>query len=533
MRSTFTGLELAKRSLFTQQAALNTTGHNIANTNTKGYTRQVVNMAASSPLEAIGMNRSTVAGQMGQGVQFDHIDRIREKFLDSQFQNENKNLGDWQIQKDTLDKLESITNEPSDTGIREVVQNFWNAWQELSKNPENVTARVLVKENAVAMTDAFNHMGKQLNDLSSDISQNIDINIKTANSSLSQIATLNDEISRVEQLGDNANDLRDQRDVLVDGLSNQMNIAVTEDSSGYSIKMGSQTLVQGKTVTTPLTSQFMQDSYVSGDLNSGTIRGMIYSRDSIVSDYKFQLDNMLNVVATGDMQVTLPKGMVIPEGTTINTTTGPVTYTTGMSIANRTLSSDTIVTVKGINGLHELGYSGESGTLTSGIPFFTLKSGYTTYNADSVTVNPDIVDNAAKISTSTRTFLDTDGIEKVVKGNNDMALMIADIRNVKVSFDPSATGRPVLTNGTFDEFFQAMVGELGVKSQEATRQTTNQQAMVDQVDSARQSVSGVSLDEEMANMIKFQHAYSAAARALTTFDQCLDKLINGTGMVGR
>jgi flagellar hook-associated protein 1 FlgK len=252
-----------------------------------------------------------------------------------------------------------------------------------------------------------------------------------------------------------------------------------------------------------------------------------------VSDYKFQLDNMLNVVATGDMQVTLPKGMVIPEGTTINTTTGPVTYTTGMSIANRTLSSDTIVTVKGINGLHELGYSGESGTLTSGIPFFTLKPGYTTYNADSVTVNPDIVDNAAKISTSTRTFLDTDGIEKVVKGNNDMALMIADIRNVKVSFDPSATGRPVLTNGTFDEFFQAMVGELGVKSQEATRQTTNQQAMVDQVDSARQSVSGVSLDEEMANMIKFQHAYSAAARALTTFDQCLDKLINGTGMVGR
>jgi flagellar hook-associated protein 1 len=108
MRSSFTGIEMAKRSLFTQQAALQTTGHNIANANTRGYSRQVVNMVAAKPLEAVGMSRSTVPGQMGQSVVFDHIDRIREKFLVSQFQYENKNLGDWEIRKDTLDKLEAI-----------------------------------------------------------------------------------------------------------------------------------------------------------------------------------------------------------------------------------------------------------------------------------------------------------------------------------------------------------------------------------------------------------------------------------------
>lgn len=99
MRSTFGGIEISKRALFTQQAALNTTGHNIANSNTKGYSRQVVNMVASIPIEYPALSRSNVPGQMGQGVEFDQITRIREKFLDDQFHNENKNLGIGQLGK--------------------------------------------------------------------------------------------------------------------------------------------------------------------------------------------------------------------------------------------------------------------------------------------------------------------------------------------------------------------------------------------------------------------------------------------------
>ena len=129
--------------------------------------------------------------------------------------------------------------------------------------------------------------------------------------------------------------------------------------------------------------------------------------------------------------------------------------------------------------------------------------------------------------------MDTDGSTKVVRGNNEIALSLASFQNQKFDFDPSSNGTPLLTSGTFDEFLRAIVGQLGVQSQEATRQTTNQQALVDQVDSRRQSVSGVSLDEEMADMIKYQHAYNAAARALTTFDEMLDKVINSMGTVGR
>jgi len=536
MGSTFTGIEVAKRSLFTQEAALLTTSHNVANANTKGYTRQVVNMVASRPQEAMGLMKSTVPGQRGQGVEFSSIDRIREQFLDDQYHNQNKNLGDYQVQQDTLDKIQGMINEPSDTGIRSVVENFWNSWQELSKTPENTTARVLVKENGLALTDAFNQLGKQLNDLSTDLTTNINTTMTQANSSIKQIASLNDEISRVEGLGDKANDLRDQRDLLLDDLSNQLNVTSTDGPTGYTVKMGNVTLVSGKNVQTVLTTSLLASSITSGDLNSGSIHGMIVSRDGDVANFKSQLDNMVKTMATGDMQVTLPQGTVLAEGTVLNLvdSSGNVTQQTySGSVSNRTLSADTLVTVKGLNGLHELGYTGISGSLQTGVPFFALKAGATDYNADSVTVNPDIVDNAALVSTSMRTSVDSNGIESVVTGNNDMALAMASVQNLKVNFDSAGMSTAILPNGTIDEFYNSIVGEIGVKSQDATRQATNQQVLVEQIEANRQSVSGVSMDEEMANMIKFQHAYEAAARSLTSSDECLNTVINGMGLVGR
>ena len=175
MRSTFHGLETAKRSLFTQQAALSTTGHNIANANTVGYSRQVVNITASRPIEASGLMSSNAPGQLGTGVEFTSITRMREKFLDDQYRNENKSYGNWTIQAGTMDKLEAIINEPSDTGIRKVLDNFWKSWSDLAKDPDNVTGRKIVKENAMALSNAFNFTNKQLQDLQNDLSSNIEV----------------------------------------------------------------------------------------------------------------------------------------------------------------------------------------------------------------------------------------------------------------------------------------------------------------------------------------------------------------------
>jgi flagellar hook-associated protein 1 FlgK len=529
MRSTFSGLELAKRALFTQQAALTTTGHNIANSNTRGYTRQVVNMVAARPIEAVGLQRSTAAGQLGQGVEFTSIDRIREKFLDTQYYEENTASGQWNVKQDTLDKLETIINEPSDTGIRTVIENFWNAWQELSKAPDNLTARSVVKESALAVTDAFNQTSKQLANLSSDLTENINVEVTGINTSLQEIATLNQEIYRIEGLGNNANDLRDQRDVLLDDLSNLINVSVVEESNGYNVKMGTIDLVQGNNVRSTVSADMLEQSAQDGgDLTGGKVYGMIYSRDSIVKQYQRQLDAMANSLAQGDVTVSLPAGTVVPDGTVINN----VTYSG--SVSGRTLSAATTITVKGFNGLHKMGYILNNGDAALGGDFFVTKDGSKEFTAGNLGISSTITSDVSKIAASMRTYVDpADNKEKVVQGNNDMALLVAALKDNKFNFDPAQTNQVVLSFGTPDEFFRAVVGQLGVQSSEAKRQALNQKVLVEQVDSRRQSVSGVSLDEEVANMIQFQHAYNAAARAMTTYDECLDRIINGMGIVGR
>lgn len=532
MRSTFTNIEIARRALLVNQYALQTTGHNVANANTPGYSRQVVNMAAAPPIEAPGFTKSTLLGQYGMGVEVTSVKRIREHFLDDQFRNENKYLGEWSVRRDTLEKLEAVFNEPSDTGIRHVIENFWNAWQNVSNEKGSMEARAALIEQTLAMTDTFNHVARQINDLEADIEQNITVKATEINTYLEQIAALNDDIRRVEGFGDHANDLRDQRDLLVDKLSKIVNVTVTEMPNGYTISMGNIELVNGPNVQMPVDAAALQAAYESGDLNSGEVYGMFYSLNHYVKDYRTQLDAMVRALVEGEFTVTLPKGTVIPDGMVLN----GVTYSE--AAGNRVLTDDLTITVKGINGLHQLGYTyadpdPNTGLVPNGLPFFTIKPGYTELTAESITLNPDIARDPKQVAASGRTYRDENGNEKVVQGNSDIALLIAGTRNRQVAYEVIDGVAPVLSQGSLDEFFRSIVSKLGVQTQEAKRQVDNQEVLVTQVDSRRQSVSGVSIDEEMVNMIKFQHAYNAAARSLTTVDEILDKLINGTGVVGR
>ncbi|MCM3174155.1 flagellar hook-associated protein FlgK [Paenibacillus sp. MER 99-2] len=512
MASTFHSIETAKRSLFTQTTALSTTGHNVANANTEGYSRQKVNMQASIPMEPFAFLHSTTPGQLGTGVEFDSITRVREKFLDDQYRNENTNFGSWSIQRDTLEKLEAIVNEPSNTGFRTVMDNFYKSWSDLSKNPEDVTARRIVKETTLALTDAMNQISRQLNALSEDLDSNIAVKANEIQGYLGNIANLNSAIVKVESLGDNANDLRDQRDLMADKLSKIMNITVTDSPQGYQIQMNGQALVTGGAVQVPVDPAFLNTAYTAGTLTNGEVHGMIKSRDTLVSDYRKQMDELANTLANGDIEITLPAGSVIPA-------------TNALGLAGGALATDTKVTVKGLNGLHQLGYTMD-GTTTPGLPFFTASDGGTTITAGNISLNAEILADPNKIATSLRTT-DASGTETVIKGNNTLAILLANLKDTPMK---SADG---LRNATIGAQFSAIVGQLGVQSQEAARQTSNSEFLVEQVDTRRQSVSGVSLDEEMANMIKFQHAYSASARFMTTYDQLLDKLINSTGMVGR
>ncbi|WP_454193537.1 flagellar hook-associated protein FlgK [Paenibacillus sp. Marseille-Q7038] len=527
MVSTFHSIETAKRSLFTQSAALNTTGHNISNVNTEGYTRQTVKMTASSPMDPLAYLRSTNPGQLGSGVEFSAIERIRQGFLDSQFRSESSSLGNWEIQYETLDKIQGIMTEPSDTGLQTVLDNFWSSWSDLSKDPENLTARNIVKESALALTDAMNLMSKQLDGLNQDLTANIGVKAQEMQTYLTSIGDLNNTISRIEALGDNANDLRDQRDLLTDKLSRIANVTVTENEQGYNISIGGQNLVNG-TAVTEVTSALLTDAYAAGDLTGGEVYGMVVSRDSFVTSFQNDLNQLANTIANGDVTINLPAGSSVREGTvadqdTVITVNGAEsTVLAGQAFpAGAVLKNETPLTVKGLNGLHSLGFSLD-GSASAGIPFFTGADGGT-ITAGNITLNKEIQLDPNKIASSLR--LDASG--NAVKGNNTLASLMGSLKGISFT-TPDGTDKT-----TLNDLYKSMVGELGVQTQEAYRKMTNSTSLVTQVENSRQSVSGVSLDEEMSNMIKFQHAYSAAARFMTTFDELLEKLINGTGTVGR
>ncbi|MFD0870475.1 Flagellar hook-associated protein 1 [Chlamydia abortus] len=527
MRSTFHNLETIRRSLFTHQTALSTTGHNVANVNTPGYSRQVVNMRTSLPLEPVGMQRTNIPGQLGTGVEFDSITRVRNQFLDDQFRNEVKHYGSWYIRADALSKLEGIVNEPSDTGLRTVIDKFWKSWNDLAKDPENPTGRKLVKESAIALADAFNFASKQLKDLHADLTSSIEVRVTEINSLAEGIASLNREIQRVEGLGHNANDLRDQRDFLTDQLAQIANIQVQDGPQGYTIDLAGANLVQYNNVT-PTTAANLEAAFASGALNGGEVHGMIVSRDRYVADYLNQLDQLANTIANGEVTITLPEGSVLPNNTTVNRvmpdgSVQPVTLTG----ANREIGPGGMkIVVNGLNGLHKLGYTLGDPIQTGG-DFFTSKDGGP-ITAESFQLNPDIAANPEKIASSLRT--DTSGgSEKVIKGNNTLALLMSGLREASFQFGTGANA----SSGSIDEHYRSIVGQLGVQAQEANRYLDNQISKVAQIDGGRQSVSGVSIDEELGDMIRFQHAYTAAARMMTAFDEMLDKVINGMGVVGR
>ncbi|WP_339060497.1 flagellar basal body rod C-terminal domain-containing protein [Tepidibacillus marianensis] len=221
-----------------------------------------------------------------------------------------------------------------------------------------------------------------------------------------------------------------------------------------------------------------------------------------------QLDDLVNGLVNGKIDVSLSSGtqlspamaskLGLVDGTNYNSTT-------------QTITQDVNVIADGVNDLHQMGFdlNGDPGE-----PFFTLDPNDP---ASSIKVNTAILNDPKKIVTSNRI---DNGV--VVKGNNQVALWIAQMRTSKVG-----------GIGSLDEYFRSLVGNLGVKSQEANRQYESQKVLVDQVDTRRQAVSGVSLDEEMADLIKYQHAYNASARMITAMDEMLDKIINGMGIVGR
>jgi len=510
MPSTFSGLNTVMRGLTAQQVALNTVGHNVSNANTTGYSRQTVNLAAA-PSETIYGSQGAM--QIGSGVTITSITRIRDAFMDSQMWKENATLGSSQEQQNLLAKIEGVFQEPSDTGIQTVLNQFTTAWQTLATNASDDSARIAVRQRGVELVDAIQHAASQLTDQVTDINNSIEIKVNDVNKITESILALNKQISYSEQMsgGAKANDLRDQRDVLVDQLSSLINVNVTEDAAGnYRVQSGPNLLVEGNS-RIELSTRMDYDpdfNYPVMKIDAGTFQNIQFSGGEI-------------------------QGLTTVRDETI---LGKQGYMSQLDTMSQFLLRD-------FNAIHRAGYGTDSdGTANvgtnrnffgaSGVDYGDAATVASMQNGDwlrALDVNQDLFDATTGLGKIAAKTLATQGN---ASGDNAVKLFQSFQQNVT---DLLPAGLAALSTGdqatlgktsSLNSFYASLIGGLGVQSQNAERMTDNQKTLVAQIETWRASTAGVNMDEEMTNMIRFQQGYNSSAKVITTMNDMLDKLIN-------
>ncbi|KAA9022055.1 flagellar hook-associated protein FlgK [Niallia endozanthoxylica] len=545
MRSTFHGLETARRAMTTQQAALLTTGHNIANANTPGYTRQRVNLQTTEPYPAASLNRPQIPGQIGSGVKVGDVQRIRDSFTDMQLRNETSKLGYWESRAEQLSQMESIMNEPSQTGLASSIDQFWNSLQDLASQPQNNGARRVVRQRGIALADTFNYLSSSLQAVQKNFRNEIKDSEHNVNSVLRQINMLNKQISDVEPHGLLPNDLYDERDRLLDELSTMVNIKVESKSSSGHTSPNAEGLVniylaspQGDIL---LDENSKPIKLIDSETNKAIGFHIQYENrlelGSPVTSIKFfELDAEAGFKGLTEAQADESNAAVyqLTDVTKFNTNGKLRGYMEGYGyktsegkvegLFNRMLSDlDTMAYtfVTEFNKVHQSGWSPieirtETDTQQN---FFTLPEGVKGAAAN-IKVADKILEDVDYIAAAQKTV-----DEVAYIGNGTNALALADVKDAVLNYGGNQTN--------LQTFYQGMIGTLGDNASQANRMSEVAGVLKDSLNQQRMSTSSVSLDEEMTDMIKFQHAYNAAARNITLIDEMLDKIINGMGVGGR
>lgn len=538
MTSTFFGFNVARSGLFASQRALNVTSHNIANANTEGYTRQRLDITQMRPQLLPGGQ-----GMMGTGVKTDNISQIRDEFLDFKFRGENMSFGEWETKAETLQTIEAIFNEPSDSGIRTVMDQFFSALQDLNESADSLTVRALVRQRGNDLSKTINHMASQFKKLQADTDFEIKATVDEINGYSDQIRKLNETIFNAELNGSKANDLRDQRNLLVDKLSKLVNIDYYEDNQNRF-----HVLVNGKSLVSHFRNSKLEYTQRSNKLHSddaeklsnigwedgstfspasGKIKGLLEMRDNGagadkgIPYYVERLNHFADVLSESLNRVHKTGYNLDGEsGINLFTIDGMSTTEFEDYLLNRGLEGGKAVDVteEVLNGYNPIEdnplYKDKTIKLLSNGKYIVVDK----ISASRLTISADVQDPVVgldKIAAS----ISKEGLP----GDGTNALEMSMVRDNVNLYE---WGSP-------DDYVKSLISNLGVDTQGAIRMRDNQTVLLSQVESSRQSVSGVSMDEEMAEMIKFQHSFNANARMITTMDEMIETIVTRLGLVGR
>jgi flagellar hook-associated protein 1 FlgK len=438
--SSFYGLQTSLRGLLAQQRALDTTGHNIANASTAGYSRQEAVMAAAPALVIPqGAVQGGAGAHIGAGVDVLAYRRVRDTFLDLQYRAQATRLGEEAGRAQGLDRAELSLAEPSDNGINKQLSEFWSAWADLANAADDPAARTSLLEKADSLANAFGIVDSQLALVGQQAAEEYAA-LTAAGGEIDQIgqeiAALNDTIQRFVTAGNPPNDLMDQRDQLLDKLAAYGTTSVVSNPDG-------------------------SVDVTFGGAAAPMVDAAGYHAEPLGASPGGRLG------ALKDLS-TVPGGLID-------------SYRAELGAVADTLAS-------AVNAIHP--------------GFFSVSHA-----------------PPASYGAATLTVAATDAT--LLAGTSPGA-----------SANERARAISELSGKGPDDAYNAFISRVGSEVREAGRNEANAQALADAVQDRRESVAGVSLDEEMGNLVRFQRAYQASSRAMSTMDEMLDVLINRTGRVG-
>ena len=454
-------VEIGKSALFTAQQAISVTGHNVANVNTPGFSRQQVTLAENRP-------ENGSPGQIGTGVHAESIRRAFDSFVEDQLLASRERLGEYTASSNTLSRLESLFGDANNQGIGASLNDFFGALQDVATNPSDLSARTVFFSKATALAGQFNQSATVLTDAQQSIDHQVGQTITDVNRLTSQIAELNIKIARAESSGQQANDLRDERGVTLADLAERIEISSIEDATGQVTVFAArgQVLVDKdrtyQLVGVPdLSNNGLLDvRYDAGAgpttslgpvIQSGRLKGLLDARDQTIPSLRSSLD---------------------------------------------TLASELVTQV---NQQHRLGFGLDGSTSQD----FFVSAGTT---ASTIAVSLTNVRQIAASSTAVG-----------VPGNNANALTLAGLRST--AFAP-------LGNVTYQEYYSTIAGSFGSTVQGVDSNLRAQKILHDQLTSQRSSVSGVSMDEELANLLQYQRSFEAASRMIVIADELFQTILS-------
>ncbi len=411
-----------------------------------------------------GKSMVTPQGILGSGVNIQGIDRIRSNFVDQQLLNERPNLYQHEFKSTALHFVEDIFGEPSDFGLTRNLEDFFDSFHDLSNDPESTTARIVVREKAVSLKNGFKRINRQLVDYQQQLNSELGKKVEEVNRLTSQVAHLNEKIVNEEVTGGNAHDLRDKRSLLLDDLSKLVDVKTIENDHG-----GMNVIVGGRHLVVDTQTQELALS--------------VESETEIGPKVVFKNGGQVAAISNGSI-----KGILDTRDT---------------HVADYLVKLDELAAnlAQGVNAIHSTGYNLDGIT---GTDFFDPN----VTSAANFNLNPAIMADANLIAAS-------DALGE--PGNNNTALALANLQESLV-----------MNNGefTFSDFYNSLISSVGSQAQESDFFQDSFANTVEKLEFTRDSISGVSLDEEMTSLIEAQQAFTAASRVVTTVDEMAQTILN-------